>query len=425
MLFRADASAARGPTNVAVLHVVTRWVIVTVILGVLVSFRAFPDDAVPIPVRAPELLGQSDLAVELLQGSFDPPIRITAGGTYSGKWASTDPDVPAVMVITDEPVTIENSILTGPGHLVSTDFHTTTDLTVRNTYGLGQNPNEYGRPPGRFLHVESFSQLIVENNYLEGTMGIYVHRWMGGGTVKILFNRALNVIGLWSDGAGSWLRGDSQFSYAQFVQFNSVHDIPDAEVAWNEVVNLPWQSRTEDVISMFDSSGTPDSPISVHDNFIRGSYPADPANHSFSGGGILLGDGGGGYQEAFHNQVVSVANYGIAIAGGRHIRIARNRVVSAGLLEDGTRIASANVGIYIWNQYRRPFGDNAGSDNVVGYVQRPSVGSAVRNDWWVPDAASWSGNRRLEGPVSQDTERAEFDRWVEKLRTANVRLGVN
>src|SRR5690606_1582499 len=135
----------------------------------------------------------------------------------------------------------------------------TTRLTVRNTYGFGQNPNVRGRAPGGFIHVESFADLVVENNYLEGTSGIYVHRWLGGGTGKIRFNEARNVVGLLSDGNGSCLTGNDQFMYAQFVQLNSVHDIADAEIAWNQVINTPGESRTEDVISLFDSSGLPAS----------------------------------------------------------------------------------------------------------------------------------------------------------------------
>lgn len=359
-----------------------------------------------------------------LDGDFDGPIRITRGGVYSGRWASDDPRVPAVLILTTEPVVIENSVITGPGHLISTDFHMTTRLTVRNTYGFGQNPNVRGRAPGRFIHVESFADLVVENNYLEGTSGIYVHRWLGGGTVKIRFNEARNVVGLLSDGNGSWLTGNDQFMYAQFVQFNSVHDIADAEIAWNQVINTPGESRTEDVISLFDSSGLPASPISVHDNFIWGSYPKDPAVHTFSGGGIMLGDGGGKHQLALHNQVVNVANYGIAIAGGSHHRIVRNRVVSSGRLEDGTRIDSANVGIYIWDQYPHPFEDNAGFDNVVGYSQIRPNGTEFRNDWWIPDAHAWEGNTRLRGSVTRETELAELERWKEKLRNANITIGV-
>lgn len=367
----------------------------------------------------------TELPDDVIKAVFDGAIRIREGGVYSGRWASDDPSVPAVLIMTSEPVVIENSIVTGPGHLIATEFHRTARLTVRNTYGFGQNPGVYGKAPGRFLQVESFADLVVENNYLEGTAGMYVHRWVGGGSAKIRYNQARNIMGMWSDGEGSWLSGAGEYSIVQFVQFNDVHDIIDAEIAWNEVVNVDGHSRVEDVISLFDSSGTADSPISVHDNFIWGAYPTKPAEHRYAGGGIMLGDGAGRFQAAFNNQVVSSANYGIAISGGRDIRVEGNRVISAGVLADGTRLDHANVGIYIWNfRDRNTFENNSGARNFVGYVKVAPDGRASRNDWWIPDASSWEDNTRADGQVTVDMEQAEYDRWLEKTRRASISIGV-
>ncbi len=359
-----------------------------------------------------------------LDGEFDGPIKITKGGVYSGRWASDSPSVPAVRIETSEPVVIENSVITGPGHLISTDYSRTSNLTVRNTYGYAKNPNVRGRAPGRFIHIESFSNLVVENNYFEGTSGIYAHRFMGGGTVKIRYNVARNVNGMHSDGNGSWLKGSSDYSIVQFTQFNNVNGITGAEIAWNQVVNEPGKSRVEDTISLYNSSGTSSSPIKVHDNFIFGAYPAQPATQSFAGGGIMLGDGGGRYQVAEGNQVLSVVNYGIAISGGSDHLIQGNRVVSAGKLQDGTRLQAANVGIYIWDQHSSTFSNNTGTGNLVGYVQIKSDGSYFRNDWWVPDADSWNGNTKMSGTVDLAAEQAEFDRWEAKLGQAGVSIGV-
>lgn len=49
---------------------------------------------------------------------FDRPITITGGGTYTGNWQSTDPSVPAVIVLTTEPVTITHSRIVGSGDLL-------------------------------------------------------------------------------------------------------------------------------------------------------------------------------------------------------------------------------------------------------------------------------------------------------------------
>ena len=99
--------------------------------------------------------------------------------------------------------------------------------------------------------------------------------------------------------------------------------------------------------------------------------------------------------------------------------------MSAGVLEDGTRIHAANVGIYIWDQYSDPFENNVGTNNIVGYVQIKSDGKSVRNDWWVPDASSWSGNTKMSGSISLATERAEYERWVSKYTGAGILIGVN
>jgi len=377
------------------------------------------------PAEHPGFPAPLELPDDVLTAEFDGPIRIREGGVYSGHWASDDPAVPAVLILTSEPVVIENSIVTGPGHLIATEFHRTARLTVRNTYGFGQNPGVYGKAPGRFLQVETFADLVVENNYLEGTAGIYVHRWVGGGSAKIRYNQARNITGMWSDGQGSWLSDAGEYSIVQFVQFNDVHDIVDAEIAWNEVINVDGHSRVEDVISLFDSSGTADSPIQVHDNFIWGAYPTKPAEHRYAGGGIMLGDGDGRFQTAFNNQVVSSANYGIAISGGRDIRVDANRVISAGVLADGTRLDHANVGIYIWNfRGRSSFQNNSGARNVVGYVKVSPDGRASRNDWWIPDASQWEGNTRADGQVTVDMEQSEYERWLEKIRQASIRIGV-
>src|SRR5437773_12540005 len=73
---------------------------------------------------------------------------ITKGGTYSGTWESQDPSVPAVLVKTTEPVTIENSNISGKGDLIASGVDH-TKITVRHVAGYSLNPNVYGRAAGR------------------------------------------------------------------------------------------------------------------------------------------------------------------------------------------------------------------------------------------------------------------------------------
>ena len=97
-------------------------------------------------------------ARDAVQQDFDDQlfraITITRGGTYTGNWQSTDPNLPAVKVDTTDPVTIVNSNVKGPGDLIVSDTDH-TKITVRNTHGYAVNPNVYGKSAGRFSVLKS------------------------------------------------------------------------------------------------------------------------------------------------------------------------------------------------------------------------------------------------------------------------------
>src|SRR4051812_1499243 len=104
------------------------------------------------------MAGAAAFMVDLAPGKF----VIRKGGTYSGNWASFDADVPAVVIKTSEPVIIENSIVQGRGILiVGATKH--VDITIRNTRGVAVEPNIKGRSPGRFVSLEQFKNVVIEN----------------------------------------------------------------------------------------------------------------------------------------------------------------------------------------------------------------------------------------------------------------------
>src|SRR4051794_27438951 len=101
------------------------------------------------------------------------PFVITKGGTYTGTWTSTDAKTPAVVIATSAPVTIQNSTIRGPENLiVNTVDH--VNLTVKNTWGYGTNPNVYGIAKGRFVALDQFSNVLLQDNHLENTGGIHL-----------------------------------------------------------------------------------------------------------------------------------------------------------------------------------------------------------------------------------------------------------
>jgi hypothetical protein len=386
--------------------------------------------------------------------TYSRPTVITKGGTYSGYWESLNPRTPAVTIRTSEPVTLVNSRLRGRGDLIQTAA-ANARLTVRNCYGYGLNPDVAGKAPGRFLRAEYFRSIKVENNYLEGTGGIYLLNYRGdtaaGDTVKVLNNWAHNIDGRKTDGNGGWLgynirtrlnngKAEEGFEIRQFLQLDKVRGVPGMEVAWNEVVNDPGASRVEDNINIYLSGGTPESPLRVHDNYIQGAYTIQPwqdsyrdgtyaYDWSYSGGGILLGDGdtkvadqASAYVWAYDNQVVSTTNYGIAIAAGHDNQFYNNRILSCGLLPNGRAIAAQNVGAYIWDLYKagpKVFYNNSGHNNTSGWIKA----SGERNDWWIPNASPWANNVHWVSPINRDTETAECASWRRKLTAAGRPVG--
>src|SRR6185437_8922174 len=354
------------------------------------------------------------------------PLVITRGGTYSGTWESKNARIPAVSIQTTEPVTIENATLRGRGNLIQAAVPH-VQLVIRNTHGIGMNPNVRGLSPGRFLTAESFDSIDVENCQLDGTAGIYLLSYGGdfgsGHTIRILRNIAHNIDGRKGDGSGSFTH---QTSLVQFVQLDKVTHLAGIEIAWNQITNEPGHSGVEDVISVYKSSGTASSPIRIHDNFIDGAYPVNPHSKSYSGGGIMLGDGSAdtvdaacGYVEAYSNQVLNTTNYGIAISAGHDIVFHDNRILSTGRLPDGSPVPAQNVGAYIWDTHhdsrRTPptFYNNSGHDNVIGWQK-----GRGRNDWWTPDAAGWMNNTHWPGRLDTAAIAVEQRMWQQKLAVA-------
>ncbi|WP_412026626.1 NPCBM/NEW2 domain-containing protein [Deinococcus yunweiensis] len=367
--------------------------------------------------------------------TYKGPLVITAGGTYTGNYRSTDPSVPAITVKTSEPVIIENANVKGPGNLIS-GFR--MQLTVRNTRGYGVNPNISGRPTGRFINSEDTLNLSITNNYLEGTGGIYVRNFIGksssGQTIKILRNSAKNIDGRLSNGSGGY---QNAFRRYQFVQFNTVRGLVNAEIAWNQVINEPGKSALEENINMYQSTGTSGSRVKIHDNLIWGAYAINTATDTgYAGGGILLGDGdgsssstAGGYFEVYGNTIISTSNQGIGISGGHNHKVYNNRIVSSGLLPDGRKVAAQNVGIYVWDMYGSKAGgnwyNNTVFDNKIAWLRHRTDGSTFLNNTWFKDCTSTCyNNTTLINPPTLVTETTEHNAWKTRAASAGQTIGV-
>ncbi|MBC8085008.1 MAG: hypothetical protein H7Z21_17565 [Hymenobacter sp.] len=353
---------------------------------------------------------------------------IRKGGTYTGVYRSLDSGIPCIRVETTEPVVLENCTLTGAGDLIKASGG--ADLVVRHCRGYGLPPTTDGKPRGRFLEAYKARRLLVEHNYLEQTSGIVVDRWSGDGsagqTLTVRYNQGLNCDGRFRDGQGS--------ARSSFLLLNTVQHLAGIAVSYNQFINQPDKSAVEDNINFYDSSGTPASPAQVHDNYVRGAYPFPATKADFHGTGLTTdGNAQGtaattaGYIEAHHNQFVSTCNAAMNIAAGHDIVFHDNRLVTSGLLPDGTPLNATYAATAVFNYYKLPadaFARNRVVANTIGYVKAGyNVPFPNRHDLSTGFCAPCTGTTHLPNPITLQTEQNEWDLWQQKLRQRQFYVG--
>ncbi|WP_162426778.1 PA14 domain-containing protein [Pontibacter pudoricolor] len=355
--------------------------------------------------------------------TYSGPIVITKGGTYTGNWESTNSDVAAVDIRTTEPVVIINSNIRGAGFLIKSWYYA-ADITVKHTNGYGITPTPTSDYPKtrRFVTLNDFRNLVVENCYMESTTGIVLgDDYRGDGspnqTIKIRYNKAKNIDGRVYGGK----------MHAQFVQFNYRGQVPHVEIAWNQVINEPNKSVKEDNINIYNSRGTPSSPIKIHNNYIQGAYPVNAQASSFSGGGILTDSDGNAercpaFIEAHDNQLVNLGNYSMGIAAGHNIRYHHNRVINSATFDDGTRFNMYTSGV--WSKDYEKTGitySNSIDNNTLGVMAWNWPND--RRDISDMSGATAENNISLPGTITKQHERDEFTLWQQKLSSKGIVVG--
>jgi hypothetical protein len=365
------------------------------------------------------------------------PLTITQGGIYSGNWRSTDPQISAVTIATTEPVVIQNSYITGPSDLIN-DPYFGNNLTVKNVIGIGVNANVKGQSNGLFVDAQNPALLDVEHCYFENVrFGVYVRGYGGNGdgteTVTIMNNRGRNMVGLESDGNDGYLPGESQWQWAHAIQLSNMASVPGIRIAWNEIVNYPNQSLVNENINMYDAGGTASSPAETHDNYIQGAYGYNPAVDAYNGGGFTT-DGSGSdtvatassFNNVYNNQIVGTVNIGIEFGAGHDNAAYNNKVISSGLLSNGTRIFAQNVGLSLYDVYGNMQNGSMYNNNMYGNTVGWMCWAArcawdgFRNDEYFPDNNGYyATNQSISAnPITVQAESAEYPAWLAKL-TAN------
>ena len=286
----------------------------------------------------------------------------------------------------------------------------------------------------QFVNIGLFKSVHIEHNAITGyatgvrLLNFDVDITRAGQVVRVRFNRFKNMDGRMSDGSGGYLLEHK--AGGQAIGLDTIRNA-DVEIAWNEIINAPFQSQTEDVISTYESGGTSAKSVLIHDNYVQGNYAANPAAAiDFSGCGINLGDSPAkhpdvGYTDAYNNQVVSLQNSGICVTAGHHQRIRNNRVVSSSYILEGTLLGSSWRSGYTYNNYYNSpnWANNTMYDNAYSVADKNLQTQPNYTPSGTPTEVYNNTELFARAPTTAD-EQAEFTLWQQKVAANNITLGV-
>lgn len=235
-------------------------------------------------------------------------------------------------------------------------------ITLRNCHNVMIERCEFGPAVGEAVQLSSCTSITVSNCFAhEIRTGVYALNCQG---IVVQDSSFRNV-------KGPMPRG-------QMVQFDKVTGTGN-RVTSNTLVNEPGKSNPEDGISIYMSAGTPQEPLLVAKNRIFGGGPSP------SGGGIMIGDSGGGNIIARHNILMDPGQYGVAVSGGRSIQLLNNIIYAR-------QQPFTNVGLYVWNQSSGPCGDIVVRGNRVSWRSKDGAKSGSWNAGNCGEIPSWKEN---------------------------------
>ena len=401
------------------------------------QFQGIQQGTTQVSVTCGTISATASVVVTAQQASG--PIEITSGGIYSGNWSSTDPNTPAVTIHTDQPVTIQDSVITSRGALIHiSGVKTGAEVTIENVTGTALDPEVADRGRGAFISATNVTSLTVRHCSMTGvSFGVN----LAGATpraLEISNNLASNLEDRASDGQGGLL--STRPSLGHFLILNNIYAPSGAEIAWNQIVQTIGQSSTEDVINIYDSQGSPGQPIWVHDNYIEGS--SSPAVNGDYTGTALITDGpttNGAQPTAFvlfeANQVVATAGSGVGIAAGHDIEATANRIVSCGVTSAGAWYAWGASAVVIWNYYASSqFYNNTITGTAGGMVGPGKNDTPKAYDVWIGNPNTLSSSDSVtsndfsdpclaRGSVSLQAEDDERAYWTAKIAANGELIG--
>lgn len=256
------------------------------------------------------------------------------GARYTGSYTKSN----AIQHVNKSNFVIEGLDFTDSSKKYLIVLYSCENVIIRN--------NRFSNNTKLAIYIDNSKNItIVDNTFDNVHTALIAHNSQG---VKFDHNDIYNVGGPWA------LSQDKNNGFVAL--FDKVTGAGNS-ISYNVAENILGESSPGDIINVNQSHGTPQSPIMVKGNWLRGGGPSP------SGGGILLGDLGGSHQIAEDNIVVDGGQYGIAIAGGNYMTLRNNKVF-------GKQQYFSNIGIYAINWYSSHHGKSTNitvENNAVNY----------------------------------------------------------
>jgi hypothetical protein len=138
-----------------------------------------------------------------------------------------------------------------------------------------------------------------------------------------------------------------------------------------------------------------------------------------------------GQRGAVFDRSDGTVNIGIEFGAGHDNTAYNNKVISSGLLSNGTKILAQNVGLSLYDVYGNiqngSMYNNNMYGNTVGWMccATRCAWDGYRNDEYFPDDNSYySTNQSIAAnPISLQAERAEYLAWLAKVRANGLAVG--
>lgn len=298
-------------------------------------------------------------------GVGDYMFRLTAmddkGGAASDdlnvKVLAADPVTPPVPAGKFLSLPLSNKINAGNNQTIENlQFKNMADIAIRvgNVANVVIRNCFFNGTGAEAIEVENSSNVLIENClFARVTTCVYA---LSSSTIKVKNCQFVNVRMRKING--------NEAGRGQFVQLNGVNGAGN-EIMNNKGENWLGESNPEDIISMFNTSGTSASPVRVSGNIFRGGGP------SGSGGGLMTGDNGGSWQVIENNILLNPGQYGLAAAGGFNIQILNNKVFAK-------QQSFSNNPLYVWAQAGAGCGNITVRGNRVNWTDR----NGNKNNGW-------------------------------------------